>query len=158
MIRVLTHLGRRSGTQKICPGLAGLLQYQTREKQFMQCSAALFTYPSSAAVCLSFSPVFPLGFFSGGVLGPPKLLVFLWGVRVTDMDSYQAWEIWCRLDNVHSSYNNFLFHGKTSKFAPSPWQRHSMKTHKLHNIASSRSWGFAAQIWGESVQPARQRL
>lgn len=50
-----------------------------------------------------------------------------------------------RWDNVHLSYNYFLFHGKTSQFVASP--RPQWKTYNFNNFSSQRSLDDTHLIW-----------
>ncbi len=67
-----------------------------------------------------------------------------------DQESYQTCEVWCRSDIACLSYNNFLFHGETSKFERTPWTRPPMKTLDLRNLTSQRALDCNDQFWCSS--------
>lgn len=68
--------------------------------------------------------------------------------------SYWAWQIWSRLDNVCSSYNNFLFYSEKCKMSAAPRQWRVMESRDFHQKASSSSRDFSKEIWGGPGQPA----
>ncbi len=68
-------------------------------------------------------------------------------------DSYQTCEVWGRSDIVCLSYNNFLFHGETSKFVRLPWTRPSTKTQDLRNLTSQRALDYTSRF--STVGPVR---
>ncbi len=47
-------------------------------------------------------------------------------------------------------YNNFLFHGETSKFDRTPRTRPPMKTLDLRNLTSQRALDYNDQFWCSS--------
>ncbi len=65
---------------------------------------------------------------------------------------YQTCEVWCRSDIACLSYNNFLFHGETSKFDRTPRTRPPMKTLDLHNLTSQRALDYNDQFWCSSEE------
>lgn len=73
------------------------------------------------------------------LLGGIMAMTEYWRVYVFRQGLYQTCEVQCELDDVHCSYNHFLFHGKMLKMAATPQTHHEWKIKAFDNFSPQKS-------------------